>query len=158
MITFVQGDILQDEEAEALVNPVNCVGVMGKGLALEFRKRFPDNYTEYRRACQSGRVRPGQMMVFKTYRTGPQGYIINFPTKRDWREASRLEDIQEGLKALAQEIRNRRIQSIAIPALGSGLGGLQWKEVRKAIVAGLEDLEEVHIKVYQPVPARRKAR
>ena len=89
MITFVQGDIFQDEEAEALVNPVNCVGVMGKGLALEFRKRFPDNYTEYRRACQSGRVRPGRMMVFKTYRTGPRGYIINFPTKRDWREASR---------------------------------------------------------------------
>ena len=104
MITFKQGDLFQDS-AEALVNPVNCVGTMGKGLALEFMKRFPDNFWDYVRSCRSGRVRPGQMLVFQTHRPQIHRYIINFPTKRDWRDPSRIEDIEAGIQALAEEVR-----------------------------------------------------
>ena len=125
MITFKQGDLFQDS-AEALVNPVNCVGTMGKGLAKEFKRKFPDNFREYVRACRAGRVRPGRMLVFHTHRPEINRYIINFPTKRDWRDPSRIEDIEAGVQVLADEVRNRRIRSLAIPALGCGLGGLPW--------------------------------
>ena len=125
MITFKQGDLFQDS-AEALVNPVNCVGTMGKGLAKEFKRKFPDNFREYVRACRAGRVRPGRMPVFHTHRPEINRYIINFPTKRDWRDPSRIEDIEAGIQVLADEVRNRRIRSLAIPALGCGLGGLPW--------------------------------
>ena len=159
MITFKQGDLFQDQ-SEALVNPVNCVGVMGKGLALEFKNRFPDNFKEYAQACWVNRVQPGRMLVFKTYQPQTHSYIINFPTKRHWRDSSRIEDIQTGIQALAEEIRSRRIASIAIPALGSGLGGLQWNEVRPIIESGLRELEEVRITVYEPVtaPSNQEAR
>ena len=149
MITFRQGDIFQDD-SEALVNPVNCVGAMGKGLALEFKRKFPDNFREYARECRNGRMKPGRMSVFKTYRHEAPHYIINFPTKRDWRNPSRMEDIRAGVQALAQEIRNRGIKSIAIPALGSGLGQLPWEQVRKAIKEGLGELEDVRVTVYEP--------
>ena len=97
MLNFKQGDIFE-QDAEAIVNPVNCVGVMGRGLALTFRNRFPDNYREYARACHENQVVPGRMFVFKTYwNTNPQ-YIINFPTKRHWRDRSLLMDVQEGLE------------------------------------------------------------
>ena len=152
MITFKQGDLFQDQ-SEALVNPVNCVGVMGKGLALEFKNRFPDNFKEYNQACWKARVQPGRMLVFNTYRPKIHRYIINFPTKRHWRDPSRIEDIQTGIQALAEEVRSRRIASIAIPALGSGLGGLRWNDVRPIIESGLRELEEVRITVYEPVPA-----
>ena len=152
MITFKQGDLFQDQ-SEALVNPVNCVGVMGKGLALEFKNRFPDNFKEYNQACWKARVQPGRMLVFNTYQPEIHRYIINFPTKRHWRDPSRIEDIQTGIQALAEEIRSRRIASIAIPALGSGLGGLRWNEVRPIIEYGLRELEEVRITIYEPVPA-----
>ena len=152
MITFKQGDLFQDQ-SEALVNPVNCVGVMGKGLALEFKNRFPDNFKDYKQACWKDQVQPGRMMVFNTYQPRIHQYIINFPTKRHWRDPSRIEDIETGIQALAEEIRSRRITSIAIPALGSGLGGLQWNEVRPIIESGLRELEEVQITVYEPMRA-----
>ena len=155
MIRFKQGDIFS-ESAEAIVNPVNCVGAMGRGLALQFRERFPDNYRDYARACSQGQVQPGRMLVHKTYtRTSPR-YIINFPTKRHWRENSRLEDIRAGLTALAQEITNRNIQSIAIPALGAGLGGLDWKQVREAIDQEMSSLQDVEITVLEPGANERK--
>ena len=154
MITFRQGDIFQDD-AEALVNPVNCVGTMGKGLALEFKKRFPDNFREYAGECRDGRMRPGRMSVFRTHRNDPPTYIINFPTKRDWRNPSRMEDIEAGVKALAREIRDRGIRSVAVPALGSGLGQLPWERVRAAIEEGLGELKDVRITIYQPRGGRR---
>ena len=152
MITFKQGDLFQDQ-SEALVNPVNCVGIMGKGLALEFKNRFPDNFKEYKQACWRAQVQPGRMLVFNTYQPEIHHYVINFPTKRHWRDPSRIEDIETGIQALAEEVRSRRITSIAIPALGSGLGGLRWNEVRPIIESGLRELEEVRITVYEPMPA-----
>ena len=150
MITFKQGDLFQDR-SQALVNPVNCVGVMGKGIALQFKEKFPDNFREYAQACWRNRVQPGGMLVFDTYRPQAHRYIINFPTKRHWRDSSRIEDIEAGTIALAREIRDRRITSIAIPALGSGLGGLDWKRVRAILESGLQGLEDVTITIYEPI-------
>ncbi|MHB1753796.1 MAG: macro domain-containing protein, partial [Acidiferrobacter sp.] len=121
MIRYMQGDILK-ADTEALVNTVNCVGVMGRGIALQFKQAFPANFQAYARACQQGVVQLGQMFVFEVDAlTGPR-YLINFPTKRHWRGKSRMEDIEAGLTALVAEIRARHIRSIAIPPLGSGLG------------------------------------
>ena len=149
MIQYKTGDILA-EDVEALVNSVNCVGVMGRGIALQFKKAFPDNFKAYASACTREKVQPGRMFVFETgYLTGPR-YIINFPTKRHWRGKSRLEDIEAGLVALEQEIEGRNIRSIAIPPLGSGLGGLEWQAVRQRIAARLQELTDVRVVVFEP--------
>ncbi len=149
MLKFQKGDIFQ-QSSEAIINPVNCVGVMGKGLALQFKQKFPDNFREYAQACREGRVLPGKMLVHKTYSGEHPRYIINFPTKRHWRDQSRLEDIQEGLNELAREIQDRRIRSATIPALGAGLGGLPWSKVRSLITQTLQNLENVEITVMEP--------
>ena len=148
MIEYKIGDILS-EEAEALVNSVNCVGVMGRGIALQFKRAFPDNFKAYAEACKRDEVRPGRMFVFETGWMGPR-YIINFPTKRHWRGKSRMEDIDAGLEALAHEIRKRNIRSIALPPLGSGLGGLEWADVRARIEDGLRGFGEVDVVVFEP--------
>lgn len=149
MIVFKTSNILA-EDAEALVNTVNCVGVMGRGIALQFKKAFPDNYKKYAAACKRDEVRPGRMFVSETGQLTNPRYIINFPTKRHWRDQSRMEDIDAGLGALAGEIRSRAIHSIAIPALGSGLGGLNWPEVRSRIETALEKLDDLEIVVFEP--------
>ncbi len=149
MIHFKTGDILT-EDTEAVVNTVNCVGFMGRGVALQFKKHFPDNFKAYANACKHGEVQPGRMLVFETGQMVNPRYIINFPTKRHWRGASRMEDIASGLSALVEEIKNRNIRSIAIPPLGSGLGGLDWAQVRRHIKDALEELDDVQITVYQP--------
>ena len=150
MIEYKVGDVLS-EKAEALVNTVNCVGVMGRGVALQFKKAFPDNFKAYAKACQAGEVQPGRMFVFETKRLDNPRYIINFPTKRHWRGKSRIADIEAGLTALAGEIRARGISSIALPPLGSGLGGLEWTEVRSRIEAALGALAPaVSIVVFEP--------
>ena len=123
MLTFKTGDILA-EAADALVNTVNCVGVMGRGIALQFKRAFPDNFKAYAARCKRDQIQPGRVFVFETGTIVPPRYIINFPTKRHWRGKSRLDDIEIGLESLAREIRARGIRSIAIPPLGSGLGGL----------------------------------
>lgn len=148
MIRFVRGDILHSQ-AEALVNTVNTVGVMGKGIALHFRKRFPENYRFYREACERGEVVPGKVLVFRTEYLQPR-YIINFPTKRHWRERSRLEDIEAGLDDLVRRVRELHIVSIAIPALGCGHGGLDWNQVRPLIEKAFASLPEVQVEVYEP--------
>lgn len=149
MIEYKCGDVLA-EDAEALVNTVNCVGVMGRGIALQFKKAFKANFKAYEAACRRGEVQPGRMFVFETNQiTNPQ-YIINFPTKRHWRGKSRLSDIEEGLEALSGEITNRHIRSIAVPPLGSGLGGLTWSEVRSRIETVLGKLDDVQIIVFEP--------
>ncbi len=154
MIEFKTGNILA-ENAEALVNTVNCVGVMGRGMALQFKKAFPENFKSYAAACKQGEVQPGRMFVFDTGELTYPRYIINFPTKRHWRGKSRLEDIDAGLAALAEEIRARNITSIAVPPLGSGLGGLDWADVRPRIVAALRKFGDLKVVVFEPgrVPA-----
>ena len=150
MIEYRTGDILT-AKAEALVNTVNCVGVMGRGVALEFKRAFPDNFKTYAEACRKRQVQPGRMFVHPTDRLDDPRLIINFPTKRHWRQNSRMEDIESGLDALIEEIESRQIASIAIPPLGSGLGGLNWQHVKARIEAALGGLaSRVHIIVYVP--------
>jgi O-acetyl-ADP-ribose deacetylase (regulator of RNase III) len=149
MIELARGNIL-DADAEALVNTVNCVGVMGKGIALQFKKAFPDNFRAYEAACRHEQVRPGSMFVFETGRMLNPKYIINFPTKRDWRSRSRYEDIEAGLRALIDEVRHHNIHSIALPPLGCGLGGLDWKRVRPMIEQAFSSLPEVQVRIFEP--------
>ncbi len=149
MIDYKTGDITT-EDAEALVNTVNCVGVMGKGIALAFKQAFPANFKAYAEACERKEVQPGRMFVFETARPTNPRCIINFPTKRHWRGKSRMEDIDSGLRALADEIRNRQIRSIALPPLGSGLGGLDWRAVRRRIEETLREFDDVDIVVFEP--------
>lgn len=148
MITYTHGDILKDE-SEAVVNTVNCVGVMGRGIALQFRNSYPENFKAYEIACKQGLVQPGRMFVTETGEFSPR-YIINFPTKRHWRGKSRMDDIESGLAALVALLREKNIRSIAIPPLGSGLGGLDWNEVKPRIEAALAGLADVSVAIYEP--------
>jgi O-acetyl-ADP-ribose deacetylase (regulator of RNase III) len=150
MIEFTSGDILKCE-ADALVNTVNCVGVMGRGIALQFKKFFPENFEAYAVACRHEAVQPGRMFVYETGQLGLPRFIINFPTKRHWRGRSRIEDIDAGLEDLVGVIRSKGIRSIAIPPLGSGLGGLDWDgEVRPRVERALETLKDVRVFVFEP--------
>ena len=149
MIRYTTGDILKSE-TEALVNTVNCVGVMGRGIALQFKHRFPANYKAYAAACEREEVQPGRMFVFDTGELTLPRYIVNFPTKRHWRGKSRIEDIKTGLVALAAEVRARGIRSVAIPPLGSGLGGLDWAEVKPLIERTFSALEGVEVLIFEP--------
>lgn len=152
MISYKTGDLFQDN-AEALVNTVNCVGVMGRGIALQFKKRYPENFKEYEAKCKLGEIMPGRVAVFETNRFIHPKYIINFPTKRHWRGASRIEDIESGLVDLYKVIKTYNIKSIAIPPLGCGLGGLDWPLVKSKIEAAFIDMDDVEINVYEPVGA-----
>ena len=152
MIEFQQGDLLK-ADAEALVNTVNCVGVMGRGIALQFKKVFPENFADYQAACQRGEVRPGKMLVVKLDRFDNPRYIINFPTKRHWRGKSRIEDIEVGLDALATVVQDLGIQSVAVPPLGCGLGGLDWRQIRRLIEEAFDGLADVQVVVYEPAGA-----
>ena len=149
MIEYKTGDILA-EQAEALVNSVNCVGVMGRGIALQFKRAFPENFKAYAARCKRHEMQPGLVFVFETGGMLPPRYIINFPTKRHWRGKSRIEDVESGLISLVQEIRSLGIRSIAIPPLGSGLGGLNWPEVRARIQAALGEFEDVEVVIFEP--------
>lgn len=141
---------LLDADVEALVNTVNTVGVMGKGLALQFKQRFPANFKVYAEACRRGEVQVGRMLVVETglYK-GPR-YIINFPTKVHWRDPSQIAYIQAGLTALVQEIQHRAIQSLAIPPLGCGNGGLSWVQVKPLIEQAVKALSGVHMEIFEP--------
>lgn len=152
MIELRQGNLLE-ANAEALVNTVNCVGIMGKGIALQFKQAFPGNFREYEKACQAGEVRIGEMFVHATHDLLNPKYLINFPTKRHWKGKSRIEDIKAGLKALVDEVSRLGIQSIAIPPLGCGNGGLSWEEVRPLIYAAFAGLPEVQVLLYEPAGA-----
>lgn len=154
MITLASGNLL-DADVEALVNAVNCVGVMGKGIALQFKERFPANFRAYAKACKAGEVHTGAMFVFATGLLQNPRFLINFPTKQHWRDGSRIEDIEAGLQSLVVEIRERRIRSLAVPALGCGLGGLEWREVRPRIEAALAPLPELDVRLYVPAEGNR---
>lgn len=129
MIHSVEGNILLSN-AEALVNPVNCVGVMGRGLALQFKKKFPENFKAYATACSIGDVRIGKSFVFDT----GSKLIVNFPTKYHWKNESDIEYIDCGLKDLIDIVIRRNVSSIAIPPIGCGLGKLNWSVVRPRII------------------------
>lgn len=152
MIEYKSGNLLQ-ADVEALVNTVNTAGVMGKGIALQFKQAFPANYTAYEKAAKRAEIVPGKMFVHESGQFNNPRYIINFPTKRHWRDKARLEDVESGLRDLARVIREYNIRSIAIPPLGCGFGGLDWEEVRPLILAALENLPEVRAWVYPPTGA-----
>jgi len=149
MIKLTQGDILY-ADAEALVNTVNCVGVMGRGIALQFKKVFPENFKRYKAACDNKELLPGKMFIHDLNSVCNPRYVINFPTKRHWKGSSRMEDIESGLRALVEEVRKRNIHSIAIPPLGCGLGGLFWGDVRARIEDAFQNLSDVQVLLYEP--------
>ncbi len=149
MMEFKTGDILA-ADTEALVNTVNCVGFMGRGIALQFKNAFPENFRAYELACQREEMQPGRMFIFDTHGLTNPKFIINFPTKRHWRGKSRMEDIDSGLSALVEEIRTRGIRSISIPPLGCGLGGLNWSDVRPRIEQALRGFNDLQVVIYEP--------
>lgn len=149
MLQYKTGDILK-EDAEAIINTVNCVGIMGRGIALQFKKAYPENFSVYATACEHKQVNPGKMFIFKTGELFNPKFIINFPTKRHWRGKSRIEDIKSGLKDLLIVIKKNDIKSIAIPPLGSGLGGLNWFQVKSLIEKAFIALEDVDVIVFEP--------
>ena len=150
MIKYVQGDIFLSD-AEAIVNTVNTVGVMGKGLALQFKKKFPENYKAYVKACQEGKVSLGKMFIYPHQNLlGNLRYIINFPTKGHWKGNSNIDDIRSGLESLRNDLKHLGIKSIAIPPLGCGLGGLSWRDVRGLIEETFKDIQDIDIFVYAP--------
>src|SRR4030042_5400927 len=149
MIKLIIGNLLK-AEAEALVNTVNTFGVMGKGIALQFRQAYPANYEAYRKACNYHEVLPGKMFVFATNKLVNPKYIINFPTKRHWKGKSRMEDIEAGLKALVDVVRKLGIHSIAVPPLGCGSGGLHWDEVKPRIEVAFRYLPDITVLLFKP--------
>lgn len=149
MIRYTTGNLLL-ADVEALVNTVNCVGVMGKGIALQFKQAYPHNFEQYAVACRRGEVQPGRMFITETENILNPRYIVNFPTKRHWRGKSTLEDIKTGLLALIEEIKARHIKSIAVPPLGCGNGGLDWEEVRPLMEHAFQQLPSVEVFIYKP--------
>jgi O-acetyl-ADP-ribose deacetylase (regulator of RNase III) len=150
MIRYTEGNLL-DSGCDAVVNTVNTVGVMGKGIALMFKEAFPANFRAYEAACRRGDVRTGEMFVTeRPPMLGAPRWIVNFPTKQHWRGKSRIEWIREGLLDLRRWIVEKEIRSIAIPPLGSGQGGLDWQAVKPLIVSALGDLTDVDVVVYEP--------
>lgn len=151
MLKETNGNLF-NSTAEAITNAVNCVGVMGKGIALQFKQKFPaDYFNAYKLACQNGELAIGKVQVYelKNANTMPR-YIINFPTKRYWRENSRIEDIESGLQSLVEAVERYEIKSIAMPALGCGFGGLDYAEVKPLIEKAFVDLPNVEVLLFMP--------
>ena len=153
MIKLTQGDLLKQDDVDAIVNTVNCVGVMGKGIALQFKNKWPANFTAYAAACKAGQVRPGRMLVFDSGGLVKPNFIINFPTKDHWRSLSRIEFIRDGLVDLVAQVKRLGIRSIAVPPLGCGNGGLNWADVRPLIAAAFEALPDVEVRLFEPAGA-----
>ncbi|MGL4420541.1 MAG: type II toxin-antitoxin system antitoxin DNA ADP-ribosyl glycohydrolase DarG, partial [Gemmataceae bacterium] len=152
MIVYTTGNLL-DAEVEAVVNTVNTMGVMGKGIALMFKERYPDTYKSYAAACKAKQVELGRMFVTEPGELIGPRWIIHFPTKGNWRFPSQLAWIESGLDDLKRVILEKGIQSIAIPPLGAGNGGLDWKDVRPLIESRLNELVGVQVIVYEPTAA-----
>ena len=150
MIHNADGNLLE-ADVDALVNTVNTVGVMGKGIALQFKQAFPGNFKAYAKACKADRVQPGSMFVYDNGRLEQPKLIINFPTKRHWRSKSRIEDIESGLVDLIRVVRELRIESIALPPLGCGNGGLDWSDVEPLIVEAFSAVPDVDVHLFAPV-------
>lgn len=149
---LTKGNILE-ANAEALVNTVNTKGVMGKGIALQFKKAFPDVFKAYKSACDAGVLQIGKVHIYERPTSELHHYIINFPTKDDWKKPSKIEYIKKGLESLAEIVKQHKIRSIAIPALGCGQGGLKWEDVLPLIQSTFEKMPEVEVIVYPPQKA-----
>jgi O-acetyl-ADP-ribose deacetylase (regulator of RNase III) len=149
MIQYVTGNILHGQ-ADAIVNTVNTVGVMGKGLALQFKKAYPDNFSVYKKACDDKVFHTGQVLTVPIGNISAPYYIINFPTKAHWKAKSKMEYIEQGLTALKTEVQRLKVNSVAIPALGSGLGGLPWQQVQNVIEKSLADMPQIEWHIYPP--------
>jgi O-acetyl-ADP-ribose deacetylase (regulator of RNase III) len=156
MIRFIRGNLLE-APAEALVNTVNEVGVMGKGIALMFREAFPESARAYEAAAKNGEVHIGTMLMTREHDLTGDRWIIHFPTKKHWRHPSKLDWIRAGLKDLVRVIRDNGIRSVAVPPLGCGNGGLEWFQVRREIEAELSNLEDVEVIVYEPTDVYQNA-
>ncbi|MDP1698289.1 MAG: macro domain-containing protein [Xanthomonadaceae bacterium] len=152
MLRFTTGNLLH-AEADAVVNTVNTVGVMGKGIALAFKDTYPENFNAYEAACRAGEVRVGRMFVTENHSLHRPRWIINFPTKQHWRNPSKLEWIRTGLADLRRVVLDLGIRSLALPPLGCGNGGLEWDDVRPLIEAVLGDLHVLDIQAFQPTSA-----
>ncbi len=144
MIEFKSGDVFASK-AQVLVNTVNCCGVMGAGIAKEYRKRFPKMYRAYRKACRSGEIAIGHPQLWKS----DDQWILNFPTKLHFIQNSDLAHIRAGLEWLILNYRDLGIKTIALPPLGAGLGKLDWKAVRQLIIEKLVDLEDLYVEVWE---------
>ncbi len=150
MIKETVGNLFE-AKAEALVNAVNCVGVMGKGIALQFRQKFPAAYfNDYKLACQKGELAIGKVHIFELKTQHNPRFIVNFPTKNHWRDQSRIADIESGLQSLAEAVEQYEIKSMAMPALGCGLGGLDWNEVEPLIKKAFINLQKVEVLLFLP--------
>lgn len=150
MIKLTQGDLLK-EKVDAIVNTVNCVGVMGKGIALQFKKKWPQNFKAYQNACKKKEIKPGKIFVYDLgLENEKPRYIVNFPTKNHWREKSKISYIEEGLNDLKIFIQNNNIQSIAIPPLGCGNGFLEWKIVRQIIENAFSSSDNLSVLLFEP--------
>ncbi len=151
-IEYKSGNMF-DEPTEAIVNTVNCVGVMGKGVALEFKRRWPENFKAYKRLCDEKHLSPGQVFIFDNndiLENGKHRYLINFPTKQHWRSRSKIEYIEAGLDNFVQQVREFGIKSISLPPLGCGNGGLDWADVKPIIEKKIAKLTDVHFVVFAP--------
>ena len=148
MVTFIKGNLL-DSPAQVITNTVNTVGVMGKGIALEFKKRFPAMFDDYRTRCEQKKVSIGKPYLWENESV----QILNFPTKRDWRNPSELKDIEDGLRFLASSYQEMGIATLALPALGCGCGGLEWQDVRALIEKHLAPIPDLEVFVYEPLDA-----
>lgn len=157
MIRFTTGNLL-DAEVDAIVNTVNTVGVMGKGIALMFKERFPENFKVYASSCKRGEVETGRMFVTASTELNGPRWIINFPTKRHWRNKTEMEWVKQGLIDLRRVIKEKDIHSIAIPPLGCGNGGLDWNQVRVLIENMLGDMTDVEVLVYEPTKKYQNVR
>lgn len=149
MIKYIKGDLLS-ADTQALVNTVNTVGVMGKGIALQFKEKYPSNFEAYKKACKNKELEVGKLLVFKDRNLDRESIIINFPTKKDWKHKSKIEYIDKGLQELAKIVREYDIKSIAIPPLGCGNGGLDWEEVKPLMEKYLSQLDDVDITIFTP--------
>ncbi|WP_338815028.1 macro domain-containing protein [Bernardetia sp. Wsw4-3y2] len=152
-MNYTKGNILESN-TEVIINPVNTVGVMGKGLALQFKQKFPTNYKIYKEACKNKTIDIGKLLLVSDFKNESnlerKQFIINFPTKKHWRNPSKIEYIEEGLKDLVRIIETQKFESMAIPALGCGLGGLEWEDVRFLLEKYLEKIEGIKITIYEP--------
>jgi O-acetyl-ADP-ribose deacetylase (regulator of RNase III) len=144
-IEFVQGDLLMQDQVDAIVNTVNSVGIMGKGIALKFKQKWPDNFALYKAACERGDICAGKMFIFDCGGLVRPYFIINFPTKTHWRNKSRIDFIRSGLDDLIRQVGRLGVQSIAIPPLGCGNGGLAWNDVRQLVEAAFAKIPTVRV-------------
>lgn len=151
MIYFEKNKNIFEKEVDAIINTVNCVGIMGKGIALQFKQLYPDNFKQYKKACDKKEIIPGKMFVYDNGFLNKPNYIINFPTKNHWREKSKIEYITTGLNDLCKVIEKLKIKSISIPPLGCGNGGLDWNIVKKYIVEKLSQYSDIDCYIYEPI-------